>query len=554
MAPRARGWHGLSVNGVLDAQRRRHGAVLRRRLRRDRHRRRQRAGARRSLLRGRRDAARRGCGSPTRRRIPPGVDLEPRRRRRTRAARRPSSCCARSGTSSSERDPDYGAGRDPRRARRATCAASTTTRPRSRTPSAWNGARAAMARLGGLIPPALLERSLAGEPALTREGWTACSQDHDVLLTPATATPPPRIGQLQGRGALWTLNAVAGMVPYNGDLERHRPARRVGARRLRRRRAAARGSARRAARATRRRCSRSPPSSRPSARGRSSARPGSRERHAEELAARWPSSAARMAGALLHRSASGRGAEREVSSKSTPTDLVSEADLAVRAGDPRAARARAGPRTASSARRAAASEGTSGLSWVVDPLDGTVNFLFGIPAVVRERGRARRRRDARGRRLRPQPRRAVHRHAAHGPASAAREGATRRARAGGPDGGRAQLRRPSDGARRRDGRHRPRLRRATCATAQAAVLARLIPRVRDIRRFGSAALDLAGPPPGATTPTSSAPSSSGTSPPARSICERAGLRVLELPVREDLPWGILAARPGLAEALLEIVG
>ena len=25
-----------------------------------------------------------------------------------------------------------------------------------------------------------------------------------------------RIGQLQGRGALWTLNAIAGMVPYNG--------------------------------------------------------------------------------------------------------------------------------------------------------------------------------------------------------------------------------------------------------------------------------------------------------------------------------------------------
>jgi amidase len=37
-----------------------------------------------------------------------------------------------------------------------------------------------------------------------------------VLITPATATPPPRVGALQGRGALWTLNAVAGMVPYNG--------------------------------------------------------------------------------------------------------------------------------------------------------------------------------------------------------------------------------------------------------------------------------------------------------------------------------------------------
>ncbi len=73
----------------------------------------------------------------------------------------------------------------------------------------------AMARLGGLVPPALLERSLAGEAELARR-LNRVFADHDVLLTPSTATPPPRIGQLQGRGGLWTLNAVAGMVPYNG--------------------------------------------------------------------------------------------------------------------------------------------------------------------------------------------------------------------------------------------------------------------------------------------------------------------------------------------------
>ena len=72
-----------------------------------------------------------------------------------------------------------------------------------------------MARLGGLIPPSLLERSLAGEAELARR-LNGVFEDHDVLLTPATAAPPPRIGQLQGRGALWTLNAVAGWVPYNG--------------------------------------------------------------------------------------------------------------------------------------------------------------------------------------------------------------------------------------------------------------------------------------------------------------------------------------------------
>jgi amidase len=73
----------------------------------------------------------------------------------------------------------------------------------------------AIARLGGLIPKALLERSLAAESALAAR-LNRVLQSHDVLITPATASLPPRIGQLQGRGAMWTLNTVAGMVPYNG--------------------------------------------------------------------------------------------------------------------------------------------------------------------------------------------------------------------------------------------------------------------------------------------------------------------------------------------------
>jgi amidase len=35
------------------------------------------------------------------------------------------------------------------------------------------------------------------------------------LITPASAQPPPRIGQFDGRGALSTLNGVIGLVPYN---------------------------------------------------------------------------------------------------------------------------------------------------------------------------------------------------------------------------------------------------------------------------------------------------------------------------------------------------
>jgi len=73
----------------------------------------------------------------------------------------------------------------------------------------------AMARLGGLIPPRQLERALAGEAALASR-LNVLFDDHDVLLTPAVSAPPPPIGKLEGRGALWTLNTVAGWVPYNG--------------------------------------------------------------------------------------------------------------------------------------------------------------------------------------------------------------------------------------------------------------------------------------------------------------------------------------------------
>ncbi len=72
-----------------------------------------------------------------------------------------------------------------------------------------------MARLGGLITPALFERSLAREQQIAHR-LNEVFDYHDVLLTPSTAKSAPRIGALHARGALWTLNAVAGMVPYNG--------------------------------------------------------------------------------------------------------------------------------------------------------------------------------------------------------------------------------------------------------------------------------------------------------------------------------------------------
>jgi amidase len=72
-----------------------------------------------------------------------------------------------------------------------------------------------VARLGGLIPVSLLDRALAGEAALTAR-LNRLFDQHDVLLTPAVAAMAPPIGRLQGSGALRTVNTVGGWVPYNG--------------------------------------------------------------------------------------------------------------------------------------------------------------------------------------------------------------------------------------------------------------------------------------------------------------------------------------------------
>jgi len=95
---------------------------------------------------------------------------------------------------------------------------------------------------------------------------------------------------------------------------------------------------------------------------------------------------------------------------------------------------------------------------------------------------------------------------------------------------------------------------AAVREAQAKVLARLVGRVRDIRRFGSAALDLAWTAAGRYDAYFERSVKQWDIAAGALICERAGLRVLELPVHEDLPWGILVAPAGLAEPLLELVG
>ena len=249
--------------------------------------------------------------------------------------------------------------------------------------------------------------------------------------------------------------------------------------------------------------------------------------------------AARMAGGLLLERAQG-GAEREVESKSTPTDLVSEADLA----SERAIRALLSdrrPEDGYQGEEGGSAEGASGLSWVVDPLDGTINFLFGIPqwcvsVAVRDDGGT-----VAG---------AVYDPNRDELFTAAREG---RPLLTGP-GGTVEL----AGSGRTD------LPRAMVSTglaydasvreAQARVLMRLVPRVRDIRRFGSAALDLCWTAAGRYDAYFERSVKQWDVAAGVLICERAGLQALELEEYENLPWGVLVAGPALAEPLLELVG
>ncbi len=91
-----------------------------------------------------------------------------------------------------------------------------------------------------------------------------------------------------------------------------------------------------------------------------------------DLAARL----ARQAGGLLR---SGLPTGSGTDTKSSPTDLVTVMDRAAERLIVEGLRA-ARPDDAILAEEGGGVSGTSGIRWVVDPLDGTVNYVYGIPA------------------------------------------------------------------------------------------------------------------------------------------------------------------------------
>ena len=161
-----------------------------------------------------------------------------------------------------------------------------------------------------------------------------------------------------------------------------------------------------------------------------------------------------------------------VGTKSSPTDMVTEVDTASEAlivGLILQAR----PQDGILAEEGSAREGSSGVRWVIDPVDGTTNFLYGFPAyavsiAVEEAGEA--------------------------VAGVVYNAATRELFAAAKGRGATLNGKPIHVSGETD------LGKALVATGfgydpavrkrQAATLTRLIGDVRDIRRAGSAALDL----------------------------------------------------------------
>jgi myo-inositol-1(or 4)-monophosphatase len=224
----------------------------------------------------------------------------------------------------------------------------------------------------------------------------------------------------------------------------------------------------------------------------------------------------------------------DVQSKSSPTDLVSEADVAAERAI-RSVLARRRPEDSILGEEGGAT-GDGELRWVVDPLDGTVNFLFGVPVFAVSVAC-----EAAGEALVG---------VVLDPVRDEWFAATR--------SGVASL----NGV---DIRGSGRLELATALVAtgfgydagvrsrQAAVVSRVLPRVRDIRRGGAAAVDLAWCACGRYDAYFERGVHRWDVAAGSLIARRAGLEVRELPATEEDAAGVLTAPPALIDELARLV-
>jgi myo-inositol-1(or 4)-monophosphatase len=226
---------------------------------------------------------------------------------------------------------------------------------------------------------------------------------------------------------------------------------------------------------------------------------------------------------------------RGVRSKSTPTDLVSDADLAAESAI-RSILAERRPGDSILAEEGGESEGGE-LRWVVDPLDGTINYLFGIPAYAVSIACE----DAAGT-------------LAGVVLDPSREERFEATRSGGPT---------LNGEPFDPGRPAESLGVAMVATGfgydakvrarQADVLMRVLPRVRDIRRVGAAALDLCWCAYGRFDAYYERGLNAWDVAAGGLIASRAGLEVRDLAATKDEPAGTVVAPAPLIDALVALI-
>lgn len=226
---------------------------------------------------------------------------------------------------------------------------------------------------------------------------------------------------------------------------------------------------------------------------------------------------------------------RGVRTKSSPTDLVSDADLSAESAI-RAVLSRLRPGDAILGEEGGET-GAGELRWVVDPLDGTANFLFGIPAFAVSVACE----DAAGSIV----------GVVLDPVRGECFEATRSA---GPT---------LNGEPIRVAQRANTLDQALVATGfafdahlracEAHVLARVLPRIRDIRRLGAAALDLCWCACGRYDAYYERGLNPWDTAAGSLIASRAGLAVRELAARPDEPAGTVAAPVELIDELLALV-
>lgn len=238
--------------------------------------------------------------------------------------------------------------------------------------------------------------------------------------------------------------------------------------------------------------------------------------------------AARAAGALL---LDKYGGEHAVHSKSTPTDLVSEADLAAERLIREILRERA-PDDGIVGEEGDDVASASGRQWVVDPLDGTINFLFGYPQWCVSI-------------------------ACEGVAGAIYDPIRDELFTGGEGLPTALNGVAVEAPTRAD------LATALVATGfgydaeqrgeQGALAAAVLPRCRDLRRGGSAALDLAWAAAGRVDAYFEHGVQRWDVAAGVLLCAGAGLDVRPLRARGRLPAGVMAAAPAIADELEALV-